>query len=67
MNYELLKNEVIKLKMEELEFIDNVAKISSNKTLSEFEKLEIYRTLNNYKIKLNKILKKLWNTFFKRS
>ena len=63
MNYELLKNEVIKLKMEELEFIDNVAKISSNKTLSEFEKLEIYRTLNNYKIKLNEILKKLWNTF----
>lgn len=63
MNYELNKNEFEKIKREELAYIDSVAKISSNKTLLETEKLEIYRTLNSYEIKLNEILKKLWSTF----
>ena len=63
MNYELNKNEFEKIKREELEYIDSIAQISSNKILSETEKLEIYRTLNSYKIKLNEILKKLWSTF----
>ena len=63
MNYELNKNEFEKIKREELAYIDSVAQISSNKTLSETEKLEIYRTLNSYEIKLNEILKKLWSTF----
>ena len=56
MNYELYKNEFEKIKREELAYIDSIAQISSNKTLSETEKLEIYRTLNCYKIKLNEIL-----------
>ena len=56
MNCELIKNEFIKLKKEELNYIDNVAKTSSTKKLSEYEKLEIYRTLNNYKEKINKML-----------
>ena len=59
MNYDLVKNELIKLKREELDYIDNVAKISSNKILSEYEKLEIYRTLNNYQVELEKMFKKL--------
>lgn len=63
MNYELYKNEFEKIKREELAYIDSIAQISSNKTLLETEKLEIYRTLNNYEIKLNEILKKLWSTF----
>ena len=63
MNYELNKNEFEKIKRDELSYIDSIAQISSNKTLSETEKLEIYRTLNNYEIKLNEILKKLWSTF----
>jgi len=63
MNYELIKDEFIKLKKQELYYIDNITKISNNKTLSEYEKLEIYRTLNDYKIKLNDILEKLWRTF----
>ena len=63
MNYELNKNEFEKIKREELAYIDSIAQISSNKTLSEIEKLEIYRTLNSYEIKLNEILKKLWSTF----
>lgn len=57
MNYELNKNEFEKIKREELEYIDSIAQISSNKILSETEKLEIYRTLNSYEIKLNEILK----------
>lgn len=56
MNIELIKEEFIKLKREELDYIDNVAKISSTKILSELEKLEIYRNLENYEIKLNKKL-----------
>ena len=56
MNCEVIKNEFIKLKKEELNYIDNVAKTSSTKKLSEYEKLEIYRTLNNYKEKINKLL-----------
>ena len=63
MNYELIKNEFIKLKREELDYIYNTAKISSNKTLSEFEKIEIYRKLKNYEAKLNEMLKSLWNEF----
>lgn len=63
MDYELNKSELEKIKREELAYIDNIAQISSNKTLSETEKLEIYRTLNSYEIKLNEILKKLWRTF----
>ena len=63
MDYELNKNEFKKIKREELAYIDSIAQISSNKTLSETEKLEIYRTLNSYAIKLNEILKKLWSTF----
>ena len=51
MNYELNKKEFEKIKREELAYIDSIAQISSNKTLSETEKLEIYRTLNNYEIK----------------
>jgi len=65
MNYELNKKEFEKIKKEELTYIDSIAQISSKKTLSETEKLEIYRMLNNYEIKLNEILKKLWSTFSK--
>lgn len=63
MNYELYKNEFETTKREELAYIDSIAQISSNKTLTETEKLEIYRTLNSYEVKLNEILKKLWSTF----
>lgn len=60
MNYEEIKNAFIKLKREELDYIDNVSKISSNKTLTEFEKLEIYRTLNDYQTKLTEMYRKLY-------
>lgn len=56
MNYEELKNEFIKLKKEELDYIDSIAKISSNKKLLEHEKLEIYRTLKNYQVNLNEMI-----------
>jgi len=60
MNYELTKNELLKFKKEEIDYIDSVAKISSNKILSETEKLEIYRKFKNYENKLNELLKRLW-------
>lgn len=65
MNYELIKNEFIKLKREELNYIDSITKISSNKILSELEKLEIYRKLNNYEVKLNEILKRFKSELLK--
>ncbi|MDO4962615.1 MAG: NUDIX hydrolase [bacterium] len=64
MNLERLKEEFVKLKKEELEYIDNVYKTSSNKILSEYEKLEIYRTLNNYTVKLDEMLKRLRKEIF---
>lgn len=59
MNYELIKNELIKIKKEELNYMDNVAKISSNKILSETEKLDVYRILNNYQVKLTEMFRNL--------
>lgn len=67
MDYELIKNEFMKIKREELVYVDTVAKISSNKILSEAEKLEIYRTLNHYIEKLNEILYALWEYYPKPS
>ena len=69
MNYELIKNEIIKLKKEELDYldyIDNIAKISSNKTLSGTEKLDVYRTLNSYQVKLTEMFRNLCCTLIKK-
>ena len=60
MNYEIIKDELIKTKKEELNYIDNITKISNNKILSETEKLDIYRMLNRYKKKLTEIFKNLY-------
>lgn len=65
MNYELLKNKFKKIKKEELIYIDNINKISTNKILSESEKLTMYRTLKNYEIKLNELIKLLRNEIIK--
>lgn len=65
MNYEVIKSEIVKLKKEELDYIDKVAKISSNKMLSEYEKLEIYRTLNYYQDKLTEKYKGLFDEIIK--
>lgn len=59
MEYEAIKNEYIKLKKEELEYIDNVSKMNIKKTLSESERLEIYRKLDEYKNKIADISNKL--------
>ena len=61
MNFEMIKKEFIRLKQEELEYIDEIARISSNKILNEEEKIEIYRKLEKYKEKLSKILKELFD------
>ena len=48
MNIEKLKEEFIKLKKEELAFLDNIAKLGYQKTFSQEEKLNIYRRLKFY-------------------
>ena len=58
-NYELVKKEYIKLKKEELEYLNNLSIISNNKILSEYEKIEIYRNLREFEIKIVDISKKL--------
>lgn len=60
MDYELIKEELIKLKKEELRYIDNISIESSKKTLTEQEKLEIYRTLNVYQVNIREQFQKLF-------
>lgn len=48
MNIEKLKEEFIKLKKEELAYLDNIAKLGYQKTFSQEEKLNIYRRLEFY-------------------
>ncbi len=55
-----MKYEIIKIKKEELNYIDNIAKISSTRKLSEKEKLEIYQTLESYKEKLKVLFEKYY-------
>jgi len=48
MNIEEVKEEFIKLKKEELAYLDNIAKLGYQKTFSQEEKLNIYRKLKFY-------------------
>ena len=48
MDIEKLKKEFIKLKKEELAYLDNIAKLGYQKTFSQEEKLNIYRKLKFY-------------------
>lgn len=59
MDYELVKDELKKVKLEEFKYIDSIAKLSSEKILSEHEKLTICRNLKKYEIKINDMYKKL--------
>ena len=74
MDIEKLKKEFIKLKSEELEYLDNIAKLGYQKTFSQEEKLNIYRKLKFMKMKmLNfikfflifyiKVKKKIWTKY----
>ena len=56
MNIEVLKEEFIRLKKEQLSYLNSVVEISSKKILSDFEKLEIYRKIYNYNAKFKDIL-----------
>lgn len=63
MNYELEKQEYIKLKKEEWDYIDKLVKKSHDKILSEQEKLEAYRGLKKLEAKLHDIVK----TFYQKA
>lgn len=65
MNLESVKEEYIKLKREEFDYIDNIANICSNNKLSEYEKLEIYRKLKEYEFKLTEAIKRLKDAVIK--
>ena len=62
MNIEKLKEDFIKLKKEELAYLDNTAKLSFKNILSQEEKLNIYRKIKYYEnenIKYNKLFLKI--------
>lgn len=65
MNYEVIKTEFIKLKKEELDYINDVAQISATKILSESEKLKNYRILKDYEVRLKELLKILYTEITK--
>lgn len=60
MNIEELKHEFIKLKIEELTYINSIS-ISSNRVFSSQEKVLMYRKLNDYKNRLDSILKRIFD------
>lgn len=60
MNIEELKHEFIKLKTEELTYINSIS-ISSSRIFSSQEKVLMYRKLNDYKNRLDEILKKIFD------
>ena len=65
MNIEKLKEEFIKLKKEELEYLDNIAKLGYQKTFSQEEKLNIYRKLKFYENENAKFYKILSDILYK--
>ncbi len=65
MNIEKLKKEFIKLKKEELEYLDNIAKLGYQKTFSQEEKLNIYRKLKFYENENAKFYKILSDILYK--
>ena len=65
MNIEKLKEEFIKLKKEELAYLDNIAKLGYQKTFSQEEKLNIYRKLKFYENENAKFYKILSDILYK--
>ena len=61
MNIEEIKHEFLKIKMDELGYIDSISKLSSERTLSSSEKLLMYRKLDEYKDELDKLLMKIFD------
>lgn len=65
MDIEKLKKEFIKLKKEELAYLDNIAKLGYQKTFSQEEKLNIYRRLKFYENENAKFYKILSDILYK--
>lgn len=63
MSFEELKEEFIKIKKEELDYIKNILEIRSKRLLSEYERLEIYRTIIKYQNKLDELVKEIFLDF----
>lgn len=65
MDIEEVKEEFIKLKKEELAYLDNIAKLGYQKTFSQEEKLNIYRKLKFYENENAKFYKILSDILYK--
>lgn len=63
MSFEELKEEFIKIKKEELDYIKKILEIRSKRLLSEYERLEIYRTIIKYQNKLDELVKEIFLEF----
>ena len=63
MNFEILKEKFMKIKKEELDYIKNILEIRSKRLLSEYERLEIYRTIIKYQNKLDELVKEIFLDF----
>ena len=64
MDYETIKNEFIELKKEELNYIYYISRTSLSKKLSDHEKLEMYRKLKDFEIRLNEVSQRLRKSAF---
>ena len=60
MSFEELKEEFIKIKKEELDYIKKILEIRKKRLLSEYERLEIYRTIIKYQKKLDELVKEIF-------
>ncbi len=61
MKFDELKEKFIKLKKEELAYIDDVAKKGMKEKLTEKEVLEAYRKINDFAKNINELLTKIFN------
>ena len=60
MSFEELKEEFIKIKKEEFDYIKKILEIRKKRLLSEYERLEIYRTIIKYQKKLDELVKEIF-------
>ena len=64
MTYEEMKKEFIRIKKEELEFINKAVITSNKRKLTEYEILTICRRCNYYEKKINDMLHQMYNDIF---
>ena len=64
MNFEEKKQEFIRIRKEELDFINEFVITSNERNLTEYEILTICRRSNYYEKKINDMLNQMYNDIF---